>query len=90
MNPNYLALLHKCINGDQDAIALVEIALDVALDTAYLRGADDKRIELLDYHDERMMIDMTTDSIYGLMNDLNIEPPIVGYLSLLEKEIEEA
>lgn len=90
MNPQYLALFNKYINGDEKAISLLDTALDVALDTAYLRGSDDERVENLDYHDERMVLDEMNDSIYELMQDLNIEPPIVAYLSLLEKESEEA
>ena len=72
MNPQYLALFNKYINGDEKAISLLDTALDVALDTAYLRNADDPRIENLDYHDERMVIDEANDSIYELMTELNI------------------
>jgi hypothetical protein len=90
MNPQYLTLFNKYINGDEKAISLLDTALDVALDTAYLRNADDQRIENLDYHDERMVIDEANDSIYTLMTELNIEPPIVGYLNLLETESEQA
>jgi hypothetical protein len=82
----YLSLVNKYINGDEKAITLLDTALSVALDTAYLRGADDQRLENLDYHDERMVLDETNDSIYELMQELNIEPPIVSYLTLLENE----
>jgi hypothetical protein len=90
MNPQYLTLFNKYINGDEKAISLLDTALDVALDTAYLRGSHDERIENLDYHDERMVLDEMNDSIYDLMVELNIEAPIVSYLSLLEAESEQA
>jgi hypothetical protein len=90
MNPQYLALFNKYINGDEKAISLLDTALDVSLDTAYLRGSHDERIEWLDYHDERMVLDEANDSIYDLMVELNIEAPIVSYLSLLEAESEQA
>lgn len=90
MNPQYLDLITKYINGDEKAISLLDTALDISLDTAYLRNSDDERVEWLDYHDERMNLDMANDTIYSMMNGLNIEPPIKGYLSLLEKENEEA
>lgn len=90
MNPQYLTLFNKYINGDEKAISLLDTALDVALDTAYLRGSGDDRIDNLDYHDERMVLDEMNDSIYDLMVELNIEAPIVSYLSLLEAESEQA
>jgi len=90
MNPQYLTLFNKYINGDEKAISLLDTALDVALDTAYLRGSHDERIDNLDYLDERMVLDEMNDSIYDLMVELNIEAPIVGYLSLLETESEQA
>lgn len=90
MNPQYLTLFNKYINGDEKAISLLDTALDVALDTAYLRGSHDERIDNLDYHDERMVLDEANDSIYDLMVELNIEAPIVSYLSLLEAESEQA
>jgi hypothetical protein len=90
MNPEYLDLIVKYKEGNPLAIRLVDTALSVAMDTAYLRGSDDERLEWLDYHDERMTLDMANDSIYADMQELNIEPPIKNYLTLLEKDNEEA
>lgn len=89
-DPEYLDLIVKYREGNPFAIALVDTALAVAMDTAYLRNSDDERLEWLDYHDERMIMDMATDSLYENMQKLNIEPPIKNYLTLLEKENEEA
>ena len=90
MSQQYLDLVNKYINGDEMAIALLDTALSVAMDTAYLRGSHDERIEWLDYHDERMVLDETNDAIYDLMVGLNIEAPIVSYLTQLEAESQEA
>ena len=86
--PLYTELIKKYLEGDENAKTLVDTALGVALDTAYLRGADDQRLESLDYHDERMVLDEANDSIYGLMQELDIEPPIVGYLNELDREMD--
>jgi hypothetical protein len=73
---NDLAL--KYINGDPDAIALLDIAIGSSLDLCTLRNDKDERLtNLFDYHDVRGEIDEAIDSIETYADKLGLRAPIL-------------
>jgi len=82
---NDLAL--KYINGDPDAIALLDSAIGASLDLCFIRSHKDERVEeYLDYHEVRGEIDEAIDSIEPHMEALELRPPLMDELD--ERDLE--
>lgn len=73
----YHDLALKYINGDPDAVILLDTVIGASLDLCALRTDQDERLtNLFDYHDVRGEIDMAIDSIEAYADKLGLRAPI--------------
>ncbi len=73
---NDLAL--KYINGDPDAIALLDTVIGSSLDICAMRNNQDERLtNYFEYHDVRGEIDEAIDSIEPHADKLGLRAPIL-------------
>ncbi len=77
MSRQYADVVEKYLQGDSNAIYLIDTAIGATLDICALRTDDDQRLsELFDYHDARGEIDMAIDSIEPHAEALGLRAPI--------------
>jgi hypothetical protein len=81
----YDEVCKKYLEGDENAIILIDTALGASLDLNYLRSSKDTRLDNLDYYDERQDIDEWVDSLTKVIADLNLQAPMITRLDEIEE-----
>lgn len=77
LSGQYQDVVKKYMEGDSDAIYLIDTAIGASLDLMALRNDTDERLtDLFDYHDTRGEIDMAVDSIEPYADRLGLRAPI--------------
>jgi hypothetical protein len=77
LSGQYQDVVKKYMEGDSDAIYLIDTAIGASLDLMALRNDTDERLtELFDYHDTRGEIDEAVDSIEPYADRLGLRAPI--------------
>jgi hypothetical protein len=77
--PEYAELIQLYTQGDKQAIAVVDTALAVAIDLAYMRDTDQRLYDLEDEHeinytDQRQDMDEAIDTRLPAMQVLGLKP----------------
>ncbi len=88
LSSQYRDVVEKYIQGDTNAIYLIDTAIGASLDLMTLRCHDDERLtNYFDYHDTRGEIDMAVDSIEPYAEALGLRAPILDEAD--ERDLEE-